>query len=104
VSQVKADLRSPARELPCINCRYFELNCTHPAAGEINVSPVSGKISAVYHDAEKARAEDGACGPEGALFDARSLPGQLAIGFLTSTVGKWTMFFAVAFAADMLLR
>jgi hypothetical protein len=55
-------------------------------------------------DAEKARAEDGACGPEGALFDARSLPGQIFIAFLTSRPGKWILFLGGVIVLDALLR
>ena len=71
VRQIQAELRSPAAELPCIQCRYYELACTHPAVGEIKVNPVTGKPRVVHASAEEARAETGACGPEGALFDSR---------------------------------
>ena len=104
VRKVEAELRSPARELPCVQCRYFELVCTHPAASEISVSPISGATKATHFDAAKVRADDGACGPEGALFDARSVPGQLVIGFLSTSIGRWGVFIALAVLADMLLR
>jgi hypothetical protein len=55
-------------------------------------------------DADKARADDGPCGPEGALFDARSPVAQAVIGFATSTPGKWLLFFGAAIGLDMLLR
>lgn len=102
VRQVKAELTSPAAGLPCIQCRYFEIVCTHPAAGKITVSPISGKAKATYPDAEKVRAEDGACGPEGALFDARSVPGQIAIAVLLSRPGLWGLFIAGALLIDWL--
>lgn len=102
VRQVKAELTSPAADLPCIQCRYFEIVCTHPAAGEIKVSPISGKAKATYLAAEKARAEDGVCGPEGALFDARSAPGQIVVAFLSSRTGLWGLFIAGAILIDWL--
>jgi hypothetical protein len=104
VDQVRAKLHSPARALPCIQCRYFELVCTHPAAIDLNVSPVSGKTSANYPDAAKVRAESGICGPEGALFDARSVPGQVVAHVINSTAGRWALFFVAAAVLDSLLR
>ena len=104
VRSIQAALHSPARDLPCVNCRYFEIVCTHPAASEIGVSPVSGRAKATYFDADKVRAEDGACGPEGALFDARSLPALFVVSVLTSKFGPWLLFFGAAIGLDMLLR
>jgi hypothetical protein len=104
VQAIKAELSSPAADLPCIQCRYFEVVCTHPAASELRVSPISGKPKIKHFAAEKARAEDGACGPEGALFDSRSLPGLVVVSVLTS---KWAMgglLFVGAIVADVLLR
>lgn len=104
VRAVKAELQSPARYFPCIQCRYYEFVCTHPAVSKIGMDPVSGTASVDYLAAEKARAEDGACGPEGALFDARSLPGQVAVLILSKAWGRWGLFIAGAVALDMLLR
>lgn len=104
VSRVRAELHSPARDFPCIQCRYFEIVCTHPAAIGLKVSPVSGKAKADYPDAEKVRAEDGACGPEGALFDARSVPGQMIASVLNSSAGRWSLFLGAAILLDALLR
>jgi hypothetical protein len=104
VREVRAKLHSPERNFPCIQCRYFELVCTHPAVSQITVDPVTGSVKSSPLDAEKARAEDGACGPEGALFDARSLPGQVFIAFLTSRPGKWILFLGGVIVLDALLR
>lgn len=90
--------------MPCIQCRYFELVCTHPAAIDLNVSPISGKASANYPDAAKVRAEDGVCGPEGALFDSRSVPGHVIAAVINSTIGRWSLFIGGAIMLDMLLR
>ena len=104
VDQIRAELRSPARDFPCIQCRYFEIVCTHPAATQISVSPVSGDASATYPDAAKVRAEDGACGPEGALFDSRALPGLIAVSVIKSVWGRWGLFLGSAIVLDLLLR
>lgn len=104
VSEVKAELQSDAARFPCINCRYFEIHCTHPAASEIKVSPISGKTKVVHFDAEKVRAEDGACGPEGALFDSRSFPGLVFMSVVTSRAGIITLLFLGAIGLDVLLR
>jgi hypothetical protein len=89
VREVKAELQSPAVHLPCINCRYYELVCTHPAASTIKADPETGKIKTKPAFAKDARAEDGPCGPEGALFDSRSLPGLIAVSVLSHPVGRW---------------
>lgn len=81
--------------MPCIQCRYYELACTHPAVSEIRVNPVTGKPKIVYLSGEEARSEAGACGPEGALFDSRSLPALVVISVLSTTVGRWTAAIAV---------
>jgi hypothetical protein len=104
VREVRAKLHSPERDLPCIRCRYFELVCTHPAVSRITVDPVTGAVKSDPLDAAKARADDGACGPEGALFDARSVPGQIAVAVLSTTLGRWGLFIAAAIALDILLR
>jgi hypothetical protein len=104
VEKVKSALISPAAQTPCINCRYFEIVCTHPAASKITVSPVSGKTRIEHFAAEKIRADDGACGPEGALFDSRSLPGLVVVGALTSKPALWIGFGCLAVLADWLLR
>ena len=104
VEALKAELSSPAAVFPCIQCRYFEIHCTHPAASEITMNPVTGKPRVKHFDPEKMRAPDGPCGPEGALFDSRSLPGLIVVNALTS---KWTWFvllFVAAIFGDSLLR
>jgi hypothetical protein len=93
VRNVRAELRSPAAEFPCINCRYYELACTHPAVSKISVSPISGKAKVVHLSGEEARSETGACGPEGALFDSRSLPGLIVVSALSHPVGRWVLGF-----------
>jgi hypothetical protein len=104
VQAVRAELYSPAAAKPCIQCRYFEIVCTHPAAIGLKVSPVSGKAKADYPAAEKVRAEDGACGPEGALFDSRSPGGLAAVYVLTSKLGPWLIFLGLMILLDGLLR
>lgn len=104
VSHVRAELHSPARTLPCVQCRYFELVCTHPAAIGLKVSPVSGRAKADYPAADKVRAEDGACGPEGALFDSRSPGGLAVVSVLTSRLGPWLIFLGLMILLDGLLR
>ena len=104
VSEVKQALQSDAARFPCINCRYFEIHCTHPAASEVRVSPISGKTKTVHYDAEKVRAEDGACGPEGDLFDSRSFPGLVFMSVVTSRAGIFTLMFFGAVGLDYLLR
>jgi hypothetical protein len=100
----KAELRSPAAELPCIQCRYFEIVCTHPAASEVAVSPITGKAKMTHLDAVKVRAEDGACGPDGELFDSRSPVGLAVVSVLSSSLGRWSLFAAAMVALDALLR
>jgi hypothetical protein len=92
---VKAELRSPAVVLPCIKCRYYELVCTHPAVSEIKANPETGKVKAEPAFARDARSEEGACGPEGALFDARSIPGRVVVEVLSTSIGRWTTAIAV---------
>jgi hypothetical protein len=104
VRAIRAELGSPAANLPCIQCRYFEIVCTHPAAIGLKVSPVSGQAKADYPAADKVRAEDGVCGPEGALFDARSPVGLAAVAVLTSKLGPWLIFLGLAILLDGLLR
>jgi hypothetical protein len=104
VRAIRAELDSPATKLPCIRCRYFELVCTHPAAIGLKVSPVSGRTKADYPAADKVRAEDGACGPEGALFDARSPVGLAVVYVLASKLGPWLIFLGAAVLLDSLLR
>jgi hypothetical protein len=89
VRMVKAELRSPAVELPCIKCRYYELVCTHPAVAEIKANPETGKVKMIPEFAKDARAEGGPCGPEGALFDPRSLPAQALVSMLSTGSGRW---------------
>ena len=89
VRNVRAELRSPAAEFPCINCRYYELACTHPAVSKISVSPISGKAKVVHLSGEEARSETGACGPEGALFDSRSPVGLAVVSVLSTSLGRW---------------
>lgn len=103
VREVRAELNHPARDFPCVQCRYFEIHCTHPAVSKVSVSPITGGTSAKYPLAEDVRAEDGACGPEGALFDARSVPGQLVVSFLMSGVGRWALLIGSLIAIDALL-
>jgi hypothetical protein len=97
VQSVKAELHSPAVHLPCIKCRYYELVCTHPAVIEVRANPETGKVKAANVDVAKARAEDGACGPEGALFDARSPLGLTAVSLLSTPLGRWFAIVGVIF-------
>ena len=101
VEVVKSELLSGYP--PCIECRYFEIHCTHPAASEYKLSPITGKAKAKHFDAEKIRAEDGVCGPEGALFDSRSLPGVLFMQAMTSKWTWWAAAFVAAVGLDQLL-
>lgn len=84
VQRVKSDLRGPAILFPCINCRYYQFACTHPAVAEVVVDPETGATKSHAADPKIARSEDGACGPEGALFDSRSVPG-LAVAYVFSS-------------------
>jgi hypothetical protein len=104
VQEVRAELRSPAVELPCIKCRHYELVCTHPAVAEIKANPETGKVSSKPMMADKARAETGACGPEGALFDARSPFGLAVVTAFSTKWGWWASFIGLAIIADSLLR
>ena len=76
---------------PCIHCRYYELACTHPAVGEFVTNPITGTGKLVPLEAEKARAVDGPCGPEAALFDPRSLPATVLVEMLSSSIGRWVL-------------
>jgi hypothetical protein len=76
-------------EFPCIQCRHYSLACTHPAISKIRPDPVSGSVKSDHADAAEARAEGGLCGPEGALFEHRSLPGSVAVYMLSTTAGRW---------------
>lgn len=89
VQSVKAELHSPAVHLPCIKCRYYELVCTHPAVIEVRANPETGKVKAKPAFAKDARSENGACGPEGALFDARSAPALMLVSVLSYPSGRW---------------
>ena len=91
VQKVKAELRSPAVELPCIQCRHYELVCTHPAVVEVKANPETGKVKVGPVFAKDARSEEGACGPEGALFDSRSLPAAALVSILSTTSGRWVL-------------
>ena len=91
VRSVRAELEGPARHFPCVSCRYYELACTHPAISKISVDPESGLTKAVPVDAKEARSEEGMCGPEGALFDSRSLPGLIVSQMLMTNTGRWTL-------------
>jgi hypothetical protein len=60
-------------EIPCVGCRHLRWgNCRHPAVQAYESDPVSGQITAIPLPAKMARAEDGPCGPEGALFDPQA--------------------------------
>jgi hypothetical protein len=89
VQEVKAELRSPAVHLPCIKCRHYELVCTHPAVAEIKTDPETGKVKVLPEFSKDARAEGGPCGPEGALFDSRSMPGLVVVNVLSNRFGRW---------------
>jgi hypothetical protein len=91
VRQVRAELRSPAVEFPCLKCRHYELVCTHPAVIGVNADPEMGTVKIEKVFAKDARSEDGACGPEGVLFDPRSMPGMMLVSMLTSPVGRWAL-------------
>ena len=94
VSAAKDRLRSSVFQMeelcsnPCYQCRFYEMACTHPAAADVRPDPVSGDVKIRAISAETARSPSGACGPEGALFEERSLPGQLAIWLLATTKGR----------------
>lgn len=94
VAAAKARLRSvtlaaeEAGANPCLHCAHFELACSHPAVAAIRADPVTGTVRTVAVDAALARAENGACGPEGALFEERSLPGKAAIWLFATTGGR----------------
>jgi hypothetical protein len=78
-------------EFPCIQCRHYSLACTHPAVSKAKPDPVSGGVRFEHADAVEARAENGPCGPEGALFEHRSLPGSVAVYFLSTASGRWIL-------------
>jgi hypothetical protein len=101
---VQAELRSPKVELPCVKCRYWELVCTHPAVVEVSVNPVTGNARTKAANPEDARSETGACGPEGALFDSRSLPGLIVVSALAMPAWRWGLFIGAAVVLDALLR
>jgi hypothetical protein len=82
-------------EFPCIQCRHYSLACTHPAISKIRPDPVSGSVKSEHADAAEARGEGGLCGPEGALFEHRSLPGSVAVYMLSSAPGRWIIGFAL---------
>ena len=95
VRMVEQELHGPAVTLPCIKCRYYELVCTHPAVVQIKANPETGKVKLKPVFAEDARSEAGACGPEGALFDGRSLPAALLVEVLANPSGRWILGSAV---------
>lgn len=104
VQRVRAELRGASIAFPCINCRYYEFACTHPAVSEITVNPETGKTKSRAADPMVARSEGGACGPEGALFDARSSPG-LALAYIFSSKWRiWAAAWAVVIAVAELWR
>lgn len=94
VAAARARLRSvtlaaeEAGAFPCLHCAHYELACSHPAVAVIHSDPVTGTVRTVAVDAALARAEGGACGPEGALFEERSLPGRVAIWLFATTGGR----------------
>lgn len=88
LSQVKAELRSPRVTHPCIQCRYYALDCSHPALATFTTNPVTGSVKQTNADPDEARGVNGHCGPEGALWEARSLPGAVLVGMLRTTSGK----------------
>lgn len=63
--------------------------CNHPAVAEVRVDPVTGtaKLEPTISPAD-ARAEDGPCGPEGLLFDTRSVPATVLVALLSSDGGR----------------
>lgn len=97
VTAAKDRLRSSILQMeetcanPCYKCRYYELACEHPAVAEVLTDPVSGTVKIVAESADTARSPSGRCGPEGALFEERSLPGQFAIWLLATTKGRWVL-------------
>jgi hypothetical protein len=86
--ELKAELASPAVTSPCVQCRHYAVVCTHPAVAKITINPETGAVSSSGVDARNARANDGLCGPEGALWEARSLPAATMIAMLQTTTGK----------------
>jgi hypothetical protein len=100
VQEVKAELRSPAVELPCIKCRYYELVCTHPAVAAVKANPETGTVKVQPEFAKDARSESGVCGPEGALFDARSPVGLAVVSVLSTSVGRWAVFIGLMVLGD----
>lgn len=104
VQSVKAELHSGAAAFPCINCRYYELVCTHPAVAEFRVDPETGKGKMKPEFAKVARSETGPCGPDGALFDSRSPLGLTIVSAITSHWTWWAGAFLLAAVGDSLLR
>lgn len=94
VAAAKARIRSAVLEAeeaganPCLHCAHYELACQHPAVAEVRADPVTGTVKLRSVDAAIARGVDGACGPEGALFEERSLPGKMAIWLFATTPGR----------------
>lgn len=89
--ELKAELGSPARHYPCIQCRHWEMACTHPAVALISINAETGSVKTQAVLARDARAPDGLCGPEGALFDQRSLPATIIISILSTAGGRWAV-------------
>lgn len=60
---------------PCVQCAYFVATgrlCGHPASVRQTFDPVEGHIvEEVHSPALRERADDGVCGPEALLFEAR---------------------------------
>jgi hypothetical protein len=100
---VQAELSSPKVELPCVKCRYWELACTHPAVIEVSVNPVTGNARTKAVHPEDARSEEGLCGPEGALFDARSPLGLTVVSVLSTSTGRWIVGLSLAVGLSALL-
>ena len=90
VQSVRAEVVS-VTEFPCIQCRHYSLACTHPAVGQVIPDPETGSVKLKSVAAADARAPDGACGPEGALFDARSPLGAAAVYMVSTTSGRWAL-------------
>lgn len=91
LNELKAELQSPAVHAPCVQCRHYSLVCTNPAVAKITVSPETGVISSKGIDAREARSESGPCGPEGVLWEERSLPAAVLVGMLQTTAGRWVL-------------
>lgn len=68
---------------PCSDCRYRTLlrNCGNPAYAEPHFEASSGVYDEMFQTpVTKARADDGLCGPEALLFEARPPVVEVAKG------------------------